>query len=123
MIADGYTNYRRSNRGVMKSTTFLATDGNTTIVAAKTGRILWIQKLRVTIKTTAAQAMTFQDTGGLYVCKIAASPTVDSIITFDFGPKGIPLTISLGLQQAMTAGNAGHVEVEGYYSRDGGLLQ
>ena len=114
--------YRLPNvRAKSKTMDFAATDGNLTIFAAAiAGWSLHIQNLVITIKTSAAQAMLFEDDAGtpLYVAKLPASPGVDSRWEFDFLPLGRKLTTAKLFRVAMTAGNAGHIQAYGYSKKD-----
>lgn len=115
MLSNAYLQKQRIYGGFGTSQDFASTDGNTTITADKAGHTQYVQRIVVTIKTSAAQTITFQDSAGTeYVCKLPASPGVDTRWDFDFGPKGKALAAGKGLQMAMTAGNAGHVQVYGY---------
>lgn len=99
---------------------FAATDGTTTLITGKTGYSLYVQEIIVMIKTSAAQTITFQDSAGspVYVFKIPASPGADTRWEFSAGPEGKALTSAKNLSMAMTAGNAGHVEVLAYFKPD-----
>lgn len=97
---------------------FLFTDGTKTLIPGKTNYKIRVQRIVVMISASAAQSITFQDAAGLYVCKIPASPGVDTRWDFDFTPGGKELGDAQGLVMAMTAGNAGHVEVEAFYMPD-----
>lgn len=117
--------YNRKNIGGLRpagdvNTTFATSDGNLTLLTGKTGYTIRVKRIVVVIKTSAAQAITFQDSAGtpLYIAKIPASPPVDSRWDFDFGPDGKALTSGKDLVMAMTAGNAGHVEVDAYFDHD-----
>ena len=114
-----YTRRRIIYRDASTTVDFAATDGNTTLVTGKTNNTVYVQRIIVVIKTSAAQAITFQSgTTSLYVTKIPASPGADTRWDFDFGPEGKALPTAENLQMAMTAGNAGHVEVLAYFKPD-----
>ena len=118
-MAGDYSRRRIIHKDASSTTAFAATDGNLTLAAAKTNYTLYIQRIIVVIKTSAAQAITFQSaTTTVYVAKIPASPGADTRWDFDFGPEGQALVTAEALQMAMTAGNAGHVEVLAYYRPD-----
>lgn len=112
--------FRRTYSNKSVSAIFAAADGDTTLITTRTSHALFIQRIIVLIKTSAAQTITFQDSAGtpIYVAKIPASPGADTRWDFDFGPEGKPLTSAKSLVMAMTAGNAGHVEVYAYEKRD-----
>lgn len=100
--------------------TFAATDGTKTLIAAKTGYTIYVQRIIVSITTSAAQTITFQDNAGTPVVlnQIPANPGQYTRWDFDFGPEGYPLTDGKELDQAMTAGNAGNTEFLAYYKPD-----
>ena len=99
---------------------FAATDGNLTLITGKTNFTIYVQRIIVVIKTSAAQTMTFEDTNSsaVYVAKLPASPGVDTVWQFDFGPEGKALTSAKNLVLTMTAGNAGHYEILAYFKPD-----
>lgn len=115
-----YSRNRRIHKDASMTANFAATDGNTTLITGKTGYTLYIQRIISVIKTSAAQAITFEDnnSSAVYVAKIASSPGVDSRFDFDLGPEGKALTSAKSLMMDMTAGNAGHVEVLAYWKPD-----
>lgn len=115
MLSNAYLQKQRIYGGFDTDQDFAATDGNTTITADVAGKTQHIQTIIVSIKTSAAQTITFQDSSGTeWVQMIPANPGVNTRWVFDFGPKGKALTAGQGLVMAMTAGNAGHVQVTGY---------
>jgi hypothetical protein len=119
--------YRRNQtfyQNVSTTYDFAATDGNLTALTGKANTTIFVQRIIVVIKTSAAQTITFQDTAGspVYVSKIASAPGVDTTWQWDFGPRGKQLTSGKDLQQVMTAGNAGHVEIEAYRKTDHGVV-
>lgn len=120
MPAGDYTRYHVIYQTRTAETDFAATDGNLTLVTGKTNYTIRVQAITVTFKTSAAQAITFEDSNGtqLYVAKIPASPGADTRWNFDFGPIGKALTSGKNLMMDMTAGNAGHVEVLAYLKPD-----
>jgi hypothetical protein len=119
-MAGDYSRKRIIYQDKSTSINFAATDGDTTLITGRTNYTLYIQKVIVMFKTSAAQAITFQDSNSspVYVTKIAASPGADTRWEFDFGPEGKPLTSGKNLSMVMTAGNAGHVEVLAYQKPD-----
>jgi hypothetical protein len=121
MAGGDYTRKRVIHQDRSTTANFAATDGNTTLITGKTNYTIVVQRIVVTIKTSAAQSMTFEDsTAGtpVYVAKIQANPGVDSRWDFDFGPEGKALATSKNLVLTMTAGNAGHVEVLAFAQPD-----
>jgi len=122
-MAGGGGDYARKRiifRDASTTANFAATDGNTTLITGKTNNTVYVQRIIVTIKTSAAQAITFEDSANtpIYVAKIPASPGADTRWDFDFGPEGKALTSAKNLAMDMTAGNAGHVEVLAYFKPD-----
>lgn len=82
---------------------------------------LWIQKITLSITTHAAGAkITFQDDAGSPVpiashTDAAAAAGVLSVVTWDFGVEGTPLTTGKNLDIIInTPGMAGRIHVEGY---------
>lgn len=120
MSGGDYVWKRKTFQDKSNSTVFAATDGNLTLVTGRTGYTLYVQRIIVTVKTSAAQTITFEDSANtpVYVAKIPASPGVDTRWDFDFGPEGKPLTSGKNLAMDMTAGNAGHVEYLAYLKPD-----
>lgn len=120
MPGGDYTYRRTINQNLSTTRDFAATDGNLTLLTGKTNYTIYVQRIIVTISTSAAQAITFQDSAGspVYVNKIAASPAVDSTYDFDKGPDGKALTSGKNLVMAMTAGNAGNIEIYAYLKPD-----
>lgn len=97
---------------------FATTDADQTLVTAgATTEQLFITKIFVTIKTSAAQSITFEDSASsaVYVCKVPSNPTVDTQYKFEFTDRGVGLTVGKNLvMNVSAAGVAGHVEWEGY---------
>lgn len=115
-----YTYKRTVYQNASTTANFAATDGNTTLVTGKANYTLYVQRIVVMIKTSAAQTITFEDSANtpIYVAQIAASPGANTRFDFDFGPEGKALTSGKNLAMDMTAGNAGHVEVLAYLKPD-----
>lgn len=115
-----YARNRQTFQDLSTSAAFAAADGDTTLLTGVASRTVYVQRIIVMIKTSAAQTITFQDSAGspVYVAKIPSSPGADTRWDFDFGPIGKPLTSGKNLSMAMTAGNAGHVEVLAYMKPD-----
>jgi hypothetical protein len=122
-MAGDYNRKRIIYQDKSTSADFAATDGDTTLVTGKTSYTLYIQRISVMIKTSAAQTITFQDSNGtaVYVAKLPSSPGVDTPWVFDFGDSGKALTSGKNLSMIMTAGNAGHVEVLAYMKPDNNI--
>lgn len=117
---DDYALYRRSGRAFATSQDFTTATDDTTLVTAKsTSYYVYIQSITCTIKTDAAQSITFEDSASSprYVQKVTTSPGADTTWKWDFGPRGIQLTQGKNLVMNVSAtGLAGHVEVVGYQS-------
>lgn len=120
MPGGDYVRRRLIFQDLSTNKTFVATDGNLTIVTGRSSYTVYVQRIVVMIKTSAAQAITFEDSAGtqVYTAKIPASPGADTRWDFDFGTEGYPLTSGKNLMMDMTAGNAGHVEVMAYLKPD-----
>lgn len=118
--AGDYLLQHRKYQGCSTEVDFATTDGNLTLIAGKTNKTIRIQRVIVTFKTSAAQAILFEDSNSpkVYVAKIAASPPTDAPFEFDFGPLGKPLTSGKDFLMDMASGNAGHIEVLAYYKPD-----
>lgn len=116
-MAGDYFKLRLTYKDCSTSAAFAAADGNTTLIAGRANYTIYVQKIFVKISTSAAQAITFEDSNSSqkYVAKIPSAPGVDTQWTFDFGEEGEPLTSAKSLMMDMTAGNAGHVEVLAYF--------
>ena len=115
-----YTRRRIIYQDASTTADFAAAAGDTTIITGKANYTLYIQRVIVTIKTSAAQTLTFQDSAvtPIYVAKIPASPGADTRWDFDFGPEGKALSTAKNFVVAMTAGNAGHWEILAYLKPD-----
>jgi hypothetical protein len=101
---------------VTSNTTMAVGTGDTVLVTGKTGHTIFVQRIIATITTDAAQSWSFEDTAGtpVVIAKIPSSPGV-GLQTFDFGPSGVPLTVSTNLNlNVSAAGLAGTVHVEAY---------
>lgn len=104
-----------------------AADGNLHFAAAQTtatietvksaSHQIFVKRITVWIKTDAAQSITFQDDNAspVIVCKVPASPGVDTRWDFDFAGTGVPLTLGKSLTATFSAaGLAGHMQWEGF---------
>lgn len=108
---------RTINPNISGSVTIAATDGDTTLVAAKASHTLYIQRIIAYITTDAAQSWSFEDSNSSakVIAKVTASPGVDTRWDFDFGDEGVPLTEGKAfLLNVSAAGLAGHIEWHGY---------
>ena len=80
---------------------------------------IWIQKITLSITTHFATTATFDDDGsGAVVAQhtdAAAGAGVLSVVVWDFGPKGTPLTVGANLDIAIgSAGLVARVHIEAY---------
>lgn len=88
--------FNRSGRAKNKDLTVLTTDSGTLTLVASRGASyqIFVQRIVVTIKTDAAQSITFQDSNSSakYIYKVTTSPGGDTRWEFSGGEKGEPLT-------------------------------
>lgn len=92
----------------------------TLVTVKSSSHTIRIQKLHVTIKTDAAQTITFEDSNAspVFVEKTDSAPGANTQYIWDFGPSGKPLTQGKNFVATFSAaGLAGHVEWYGYQSR------
>lgn len=120
MPGGDYARRRIIYQDISATADFAATDSNLTVVPGRSSHTTFVQRIVVTIKTSAAQNILFEDSNSakLYVAEIGASPGTDSRWDFDFGPEGKALTSGKDLLMDMTAGNAGHYEILAYRKLD-----
>jgi hypothetical protein len=111
---------RRHYRGFNDITVALAgADPSATLVAAKTGHTIYVQRLEVVLTTTAAQNWIFRDTAGtpIVLAVLPNSSAVARHLLVD-SEQGIPLTEGKALDLlASAAGLAGQIHVEGYWKQ------
>ena len=126
MIADAYESYRRmgNNRARAGHYAFATTDDGTDVLITVKGSTwsIRIQKIWLTIKTDAAQTITFEDTAAspIFIEKSDASPGANTQYIWEFGPKGKLLTQNKDFAMTFSAaGLAGHVEWMGYEEQTG----
>lgn len=119
-MSGDYSRQRIINRDASINLDVAATDSNLTLITGRANHTLYVQRVIFTVKTSAAQTITFEDSNSskVYVCKIPASPGADTRWDFDFGPEGKALTSGKNLLMDMTAGNAGHVEINAFLKPD-----
>lgn len=87
-----------------------------TLVAAKTGHTIYVQRIVVHVITDNAATQQFNDTAGtpVVIAGTKASPGIGPIV-FDFGPEGRALTVSTALTMTNSgAGLAADIHWEGY---------
>lgn len=115
MVGD-YSQYQKWNTSRTTDVLLLATDAgkDNVIVVRSANHQLFIQKVVYTVKTAAAQAILIQDDAGTPVVIGTVPASQATPITFDFGPKGIPLTAGKNLDLSNTAGPAGEFHIEAY---------
>lgn len=75
-----------------------------TLVAAKTGQTIYVQKVEISVTTDNAATQTLRDTAGspLKLLTTKASPGTVAL-TYDFGPDGFACTVSTSLVLANSA--------------------
>lgn len=113
--------FRQTFRGYVKNITVLAAADPTAaaIVAAKTGHTFYVQKLAVTVTTSAVATLTFRDNAGtpVVIAVLGASAAV-GLQTLVDSVEGIPLTAEKQLDLvASAAGVAGQIVIEGYWKQ------
>ena len=110
--------YKQAYRNCNGQLIVAATDGDATLITAgSTTEQIFITKIVVTIKTSAAQTITFEDSASsaVYVCKVPSAPTVDTQYTYNFGERGFGLTVGKDLvMNVSAAGVACSIVWEGY---------
>lgn len=110
--------WRQQFRDVSFARTVAAADTTiASIIPAKVGQTLFIQRIIVWVGTDAAQSATFQDTNGtpVVIAKIAASPGANVRFDFDFGGLGYPCTADKGFSIVLSAAGLGfNVRVYAY---------
>jgi hypothetical protein len=118
MVGDAYVGARLNATDISGSLTAVAaTDDQTLVTARNASTTIFIQRVIVYITTDAAQSWAFTDSNGtpVPVCKVTTSPGVDTRWDFDFGPRGMPLTVGKNFLLNMSAaGLAGTVNWYGY---------
>ena len=118
-----YGDFRRYYQDVSLTTVVGAADDLSStarsLIAAKTGWQIFVQRILVAVTTDNAATLTFRDTAGTPVPVAAtdASPG-EGPIAWDFGAKGFALTADKGLELANSAaGLAASITVEAYRRR------
>lgn len=88
------------------------------IAAGRSTDTLYVQRIVVSITTSAAKTLTFQDSSGSPVA-IAAVPSGQAVgaVVFDFGPEGFPLPVGTGLDLANSGAGVGAALVAQGYRR------
>ena len=116
-MADGYLTNRTLFQD--KSTAVVLSAASTTqdnVLTGRTGHTLYVQRIKVSVTTDAAQSWTFQDDNSS-ARVIAVTPTSPGVgmLEWDFGAEGVPLTEAKNLDISVSgAGLAGIVMLEAY---------
>lgn len=117
-----YAHFQRFGRDLSANATFVAADVGPVTLASlpndnASKHTIFVQKISIYIKTSAAQTLAVQDTDGTprEVAKVPSAPGDSTKFTWDYGPHGYPLTAGKNLSMVFSgAGLAGHIEVEAY---------
>lgn len=126
-MAGDYTTYQHTNTAKVKNQTVLATDATAQLAGVLTPKSanhqLWIQSISVLPTTSAAQALTFQDSASTPV-KIGTFPASTATpLFFDYGSQGWPLTTGKQLDIICSAGVACSIHIEAYEKLVGPIAQ
>ena len=117
-FSDAYLRERSENTDVSGRGNVAATDSATvTLATGKTGWTIFVQFIRVTIITSAAQTLAFQDSAAtpVKVQTTDSAPGANAQYEWDFGPNGRQLTEAKDFVMAISAaGLAVHYEFEAY---------
>lgn len=114
--------YRSQYTDISGTATVAASDGDATLVTAKTGWTIFVQRIIAYITTDAAQSASFEDSNSpaKQIAEIPASPGDNTRWDFDFGARGVPLTEAKNfVLNVSAAGLAMHIEYEGYMKQTG----
>lgn len=122
-FSDPYLRQRQQYTDVSGQTTIATTDtGTVTLATGKTGWTIYVQRLSVTITTTAAETLTFKDSNGTPKPIVATdtNPGANTQYVWDFGPEGVSLTQAKNFVVAISgAGLAAHIEFSAYLRQTG----
>jgi hypothetical protein len=120
-FGDQYLEYRRHYTDISGELALAAADDDQTLYTNPASNdTVYIQTLRAYVLTSAAQSASFEDSNGSakVIARIQSSPAVDSPYVWDFGPKGVPLTVGKNFViNVSAAGLALHIEWTGYRRR------
>ena len=113
-----FDHLHRAFGGIRGSVDFITTDDtDLTLITAKASTYtIYVERIDVTIKTDAAQTLTFEDSAAspTFVEKTDASPGANTKYVWEF-PGGKPLAEGKNLVMNFSAaGLAGHVQWIGY---------
>lgn len=124
MSAGDYLHHQFQNTRKIVDRTVLAahtsTDHADVITPRDANHTIYIQKITVSITTHAAQTITFRDGAGTPVVIAAHTDAATglSVVEWDFGPTGTPLTAGEELDIILSAaGIAARVHIEAYERR------
>lgn len=119
---DAYLKKRQDNTDTSGTGEFAAGDStDVALVTSKAGWSVFVQKLRVTVKTSHAATLTFESVGtSAYVEKTDTTPGDNTQYIWDFGPLGRQLPVGENFELDFSgAGLAGHYEHESYLKQVG----
>lgn len=112
---------------ILAGTDYSGGDGTAVVSVKSANHRLYIQKIEISITTYSAKTWTFQDSAGTPVpiahVSIAAAAEAhvseSGTMVYDFGPKGLPLSLGKNLLLDMSAaGAAGMIHIEAYEKLD-----
>lgn len=107
----------RARTAVVRKDIAAGDSGTISLVTARSSLFtIYVERIDVTIKTTAAQTITFQDTNGtpVWVEATDTNPGANTKYTWEF-PGGRKLTIGKDFVAVLSgAGLAAHIEIFGY---------
>ena len=111
-----YSHYKRWYTDKTSDTTYAASDTSKTLITVKdANHQVYVQKIFISVITSAAQVVTIKDNGvPLIIAEVPASQAVGPMTPFDFGPAGVPLAAGKNLVATSSAGPALQIHVEAY---------
>lgn len=124
MLADAYVQKRRCYGGgfvVTKSLTAAATTADIAIPAVRTGKLIFVQRIRVHIQTgSAGKTLGLASSSGVAATVLLTALALDTasgvFTAADFGPAGIPMTTGELIKATLSAaGAAVTIIIEGYW--------
>lgn len=124
-MPDKRSRLRQQFKDVSTSLNLLATDTPTTVgaalIALAAKYTIYIQRISVHVRTSAAQALTFQDNNGTpkVVAILPASAAAGDIHVLIDSDEGIPLTEGKQLDMTGAAGVAATIEIAAYIKPTG----
>lgn len=94
-------------------------DPDTTLITVRSANHqIYVQRIVLSIITHSAQTISFEDSSGVIIAAhtdAAAGAGVPSVVHWEFGAVGTPLTIGTNLEASVgAAGIAARIHVEGY---------